>query len=200
MPQSPIRVKSRRRFSEQPPASRPYLREHRATECGLNPPAAARILCDGEFQITQYGRIATPYCGDQVIARVANEYGWRYSAAGVGSNPLAKVYICQTLGYDWPLQAPCAGYVPHGGGGPLGLLPAGFSQQCPKVGFPIEIPRRGAREVCALAPSSLQHAERECLSSQCLVHAGKIRCTERSKRSGRLARLSLICVNAVLPN
>ena len=77
-------------------------------------PAAARILCDGEFQITKYGPIATPYCGDQVIARVANEYGWRDSAAGVGSNPLAKVYICQTLGRDWRLQGPCAGYVPRG--------------------------------------------------------------------------------------
>jgi hypothetical protein len=79
-------------------------------------PAAARILCDGEFQINQYGHIATPYCADQVIARVANEYGWRESAAQVGSNPLAKVYICQTLGTDWRLQGPCAGYVPHGGG------------------------------------------------------------------------------------
>ena len=79
-------------------------------------PAAARILCDGEFQISKYGPIATPYCGDQVIARVANEYGWRESAAQVGSNPLAKVYICQTLGTDWRLQGPCAGYVPHGGG------------------------------------------------------------------------------------
>jgi hypothetical protein len=80
-------------------------------------PAVARIRCDGEFQITKYGPIATPYCGDQVIARVANEYGWRYSAAGVGSNPLAKVYICQTLGYDWRLQGPCSGYGPRGSGG-----------------------------------------------------------------------------------
>jgi hypothetical protein len=80
-------------------------------------PATARIPCDGEFQINKYGRIATPYCADQVIARVANEYGWRESAAQVGSNPLAKVYICQTLGTDWRLQGPCAGYVPHGGGG-----------------------------------------------------------------------------------
>ena len=79
-------------------------------------PATAHILCDGEFQITKYGPIATPYCGDQVIARVANSYGWRDSAAQVGTNPLAKVYICQTLGTDWRLQGPCAGYVPHGGG------------------------------------------------------------------------------------
>jgi hypothetical protein len=80
-------------------------------------PAAAGIPCDGEFQITKYGPIATPYCGDQVIARVANSYGWRDSAAGVGSNPLAKVYICQTLGYDWRLQGPCSGYGPRGSGG-----------------------------------------------------------------------------------
>jgi hypothetical protein len=78
--------------------------------------AAARILCDGEFQITKYGPIATPYCGDKVIASVANSYGWRNSAAQVGTNPLAKVYICQTLGgYDWRLQGPCAGYIPHPG-------------------------------------------------------------------------------------
>jgi len=80
-------------------------------------PAAARILCQGEFQVTQYGLIATPYCGDQVIARVAHSYGWHREAAEVGTNPLAKVYICQTLGYDWRLQSPCGGYLPHGGGG-----------------------------------------------------------------------------------
>jgi hypothetical protein len=30
-------------------------------------PAAALILCEGEFQVTQYGLIATPYCGVEVI-------------------------------------------------------------------------------------------------------------------------------------
>jgi hypothetical protein len=78
-------------------------------------PAAARILCEGEFQVTQYGLIATPYCGDEVIARVAHSYGWR-EAATVHTNPLSKVYICQTLGWDWRLQSPCGGYSPHGGG------------------------------------------------------------------------------------
>jgi hypothetical protein len=79
-------------------------------------PANARILCQGEFQVTKYGLIATPYCGDQVIARVAHSYGWR-EAATVGTNPLSKVYICQTLGWDYRLQSPCGGYLPHGGGG-----------------------------------------------------------------------------------
>jgi len=79
-------------------------------------PAAARIQCQGEFQVTQYGLIATPYCGDEVIARVARSYGWR-EADTVGTNPLSKVYICQTLGWDYRLQSPCGGYLPHGGGG-----------------------------------------------------------------------------------
>ena len=80
-------------------------------------PAAARTLCQGEFQVTKYGLIATPYCGDEEIARVAKSYGWHREAATVRTNPLSKVYICQTLGYDWRLQSPCAGSIPRGGGG-----------------------------------------------------------------------------------
>jgi hypothetical protein len=79
-------------------------------------PAAARIRCDGDFQVTKFGRIATPYCGEEQIAKVANSYGSRVSAAEVHNNPLTKVYLCQTIGYDWRLQAACGGYLVHGGG------------------------------------------------------------------------------------
>lgn len=79
-------------------------------------PATARIRCDGDFQVTKYGRIATPYCEEEQIAKVANSYGSRVSAAEVHNNPLTKVYLCQTLGYDWRLQSACAGYLVHGGG------------------------------------------------------------------------------------
>ncbi len=79
-------------------------------------PAAARIRCQGEFQVTQYGLIATPYCGEEEIARVAQSYGSHVTAAEVHNNPLTKVYLCQTIGYDWRLQSPCAGYLIHGGG------------------------------------------------------------------------------------
>ncbi len=79
-------------------------------------PALARIRCQGEFQVTQNGLIATPYCGDEEIARVANSYGMRVTAAQVHNNPLTKVYLCQTIGYDWRLQSPCAGYLVRGGG------------------------------------------------------------------------------------
>ena len=79
-------------------------------------PAAAHIPCNGDFQVTKYGLIATPYCEEEQIAKVANSYGWRYSAAEVHNNALTKVYLCQTIGYDWRLQAACSGYSPHGGG------------------------------------------------------------------------------------
>jgi len=54
-------------------------------------PAAARILCQGQFHVTKSGLIATPYCGDEEIARVAHSYGWHREAATVHTNPLSKV-------------------------------------------------------------------------------------------------------------
>jgi len=48
--------------------------------------ADSRAL-QGEFQVTKYGLIATPYCGDEEIARVANSYGRRVSAEEVHNNP-----------------------------------------------------------------------------------------------------------------
>jgi hypothetical protein len=47
-----------------------------------------------------------------------------FSAAEVQHNPLTKVYFCQIIGYDWRLQAACAGYSPHGGGHPWHPLAA----------------------------------------------------------------------------
>ena len=41
--------------------------------------AQARIECDGNFQIVKGHPIATPYCQDQNLARVAQSYGMRTS-------------------------------------------------------------------------------------------------------------------------
>ena len=74
--------------------------------------AAARIQCQGNFQISKYGPIATPYCEEEQIALVAQSYGWK-TAAEVHNNPLKKVYLCQVLGYDNRLKGSCAGYGPE---------------------------------------------------------------------------------------
>ena len=76
-------------------------------------PAAARIECRGNFQISKYGPIATPYCEEENIARVAQSYGIRVTATEVHRNPLKKVYLCQTIGNDSRLKGSCAGYAPE---------------------------------------------------------------------------------------
>ena len=76
-------------------------------------PAAARIECRGNFQITQHGPIATPYCEEEEIARVARSYGMAVTGADVHRNPLKKVYLCQTIGGDVRLRGSCAGYGPE---------------------------------------------------------------------------------------
>lgn len=75
-------------------------------------PAQARILCQGNFQVGPYGLIATPYCEEEEIARVAQSRGFKVSAQEVHSNPLKKVYLCQVIGFDNRLKGSCAGYGP----------------------------------------------------------------------------------------
>jgi hypothetical protein len=75
-------------------------------------PAEAAIKCDGPYQITKYGRIATPYCGDAEIARVARSYGSHVTAAEVRGRPLTKVRLCQIYGNDIRIKSACGAYAP----------------------------------------------------------------------------------------
>jgi hypothetical protein len=76
-------------------------------------PAEAKIQCQGNFQVTKYGLISTPYCEEEQIARVAQSYGARVTGAEVRNNALKKVYLCQVYGYDTRLKGSCAGYAPE---------------------------------------------------------------------------------------
>ena len=78
----------------------------------LTEPSEARIQCRGNFQVTKYGLLATPYCEEEQIAFVARSYGSKVTAAQVHNDPLTKVYLCQTIGYDSRLKGSCAGYGP----------------------------------------------------------------------------------------
>lgn len=72
--------------------------------------AAAKIKCQGIFQVTKHGLISTPYCQELEIARVARSYGWKVTDAQVRNDPLKKVYICQVLGGDNRLKGACGAY------------------------------------------------------------------------------------------
>ena len=78
----------------------------------ITTPAVARIECQGNFQISKYGPIATPYCEEEQIARVAQSRGFKVTAEEVHRNPLKKVYLCQVVGFDNRLKGSCAGYGP----------------------------------------------------------------------------------------
>jgi hypothetical protein len=75
-------------------------------------PADARIECQGNFQATKYGMIATPYCQEENIARVARSYGMKVTGAQVRNDPLKKVYLCQVIGGDSRLKGACGAYAP----------------------------------------------------------------------------------------
>ena len=79
----------------------------------LASPAAARIECRGNFQMSKYGPIATPYCEEENIARVARSYGSKVTGAEVRNNPLKKVYLCQVYGGDNRLKGACGAYSPE---------------------------------------------------------------------------------------
>ena len=73
-------------------------------------PGAAKIPCKGIFQVTKNGLISTPYCQEEEIARVAQSYGWKVTAAQIHNDPLKKVYVCQALGGDNRLKGACGAY------------------------------------------------------------------------------------------
>jgi hypothetical protein len=73
-------------------------------------PAAAKIQCRDNFQVTKYGLISTPYCEELQIARVARSYGYNVSDAEVRNNPNTKVYLCQIIGNDNRLKGSCGAY------------------------------------------------------------------------------------------
>ncbi len=63
-------------------------------------PAEARIKCVDGNQIVNGSPIATPYCQDEMVARVARERGLKVSAAEIRNNPNLKRNVCQHVGRD----------------------------------------------------------------------------------------------------
>lgn len=79
-------------------------------------PAEARIQCDGPYQIIQGNHHATPYCGDNYLAKVAHSYGSKVSARAIRNNPSVKQEICIWIGHDNRVADICAGYRHDNGG------------------------------------------------------------------------------------
>ncbi len=71
----------------------------------------ARIQCNGPFQVVRgAGEIATPYCEDEYLARVARSYGIRVSGGAIRRSPSRKEEVCRAIGHDSRVYDICIKY------------------------------------------------------------------------------------------
>jgi hypothetical protein len=70
-------------------------------------PAEAAIKCVAGNQLVNGSLIATPYCQDALVAQVAQEHGFKVSAAAVRNNPNLKRNVCQFVGRDIRIYIAC---------------------------------------------------------------------------------------------
>ena len=77
--------------------------------------AQARIVCDGNFQDVRGQPIATPYCQEQNLARVAQGYGMRVSFNSIRASDSVKAQVCRTIGHDNRVRETCLPFRSDGG-------------------------------------------------------------------------------------
>ncbi len=70
-------------------------------------PAEARIKCVNGNQIVNGVPLATPYCQDELVAKVARERGVKVSANEIRNNPNLKRNVCQHVGRDNRIYMAC---------------------------------------------------------------------------------------------
>ncbi|MGI9395293.1 MAG: hypothetical protein ACR2OY_11655 [Boseongicola sp.] len=78
---------------------------------GITANAHARIKCNGAYQIVRgQSEIATPYCEDEYLARVARGYGMRVSGSAIRHSPARKQEVCRFMGHDSRISEICQPY------------------------------------------------------------------------------------------
>jgi hypothetical protein len=80
---------------------------------------AVAIKCQDGNQLVQGNWLATPYCQDELLAKVAAEFGFKASAAKIRNNPNYKKELCRSVFSDIRVQMTCldAGVPEFFGGG-----------------------------------------------------------------------------------
>lgn len=69
--------------------------------------ASAKIRCDGPYQVTSGGTVATPYCEAENLARVAQSRGIGVSAAAIRGNYSVLKRTCMALHGDSRVSGTC---------------------------------------------------------------------------------------------
>jgi hypothetical protein len=77
---------------------------------------AAAIDCKDGYQLVQGNYLATPYCQDDLLTKVARQYGMSVSASEIRENPNYKRRVCRFVGRDIRVQEACISVNPNGRG------------------------------------------------------------------------------------
>lgn len=80
----------------------------------ITQPASARIKCSKGFQVVDGNLLSTPYCQDELVAQVAQQYGMHASPDRIRNNPNFKRYICRFVGQDIRIKETCEEVNPSG--------------------------------------------------------------------------------------
>lgn len=68
---------------------------------------AYAINCEQGYQRVQGNLIATPFCQDEYLARVARDFGLKASGERIRNNPSYKREVCRLVGRDIRVQTAC---------------------------------------------------------------------------------------------
>lgn len=79
--------------------------------------ARAEIPCDGNFQIVNGQPVATLFCRETNLARVARAYGWHVTEDAIRHSDSTKAQVCRAIGYDSRVQDVCAPFRGDNGAG-----------------------------------------------------------------------------------
>ena len=79
----------------------------------LTVPAAAKIACEGPYQLSGGSEIRTPYCEDTYLAHVAQGYGMAVAGAEIRHNFNTKRRVCEVIGHDTRVAEICTGMRPE---------------------------------------------------------------------------------------
>lgn len=79
--------------------------------------AHAKIQCADGFQRVQGNWLATPYCQDALLGKVARQYGMRASDVEIRNNPNFKRHVCRLVGQDIRVRSTCLEVNPYRGRG-----------------------------------------------------------------------------------
>lgn len=83
-----------------------------AAALAMAAPAAAKIACNGRYQVTSLGEVSTPYCEDHLLTKVARARGYNVTFNQVHNNWGVKKRVCYGLRHHPIVGDICTGIIP----------------------------------------------------------------------------------------